>query len=291
MDSLTISAERWEGKILPYDDALPPPRSGEESKETASSTTNATTAKVIDAEASTFLENLGFDQEFLESDVQDDGEVTLKDIQVDCFRTLSGTWRVASTVDETPPHLQKTSQPYGIERAAGGITLNDLMFSDENQRPEEDLNFSDDNQRLRPEDDLRFSEENQRPEAEEEEDTMEATWNAISQGRDNQKNIKLKKSETWLGVTRLPEPRSPASSTISRSEDSLEATWKELRKTVTFNEAVSASRRGGLVRDLMSTSDEMKKRFDDFINNFNNHLRLQRQESEQRLLAAIGRGL
>ncbi|XP_031105126.1 uncharacterized protein LOC116010012 [Ipomoea triloba] len=265
-DSFNVSTERWEGEIVAEDDAS---RSEKESEETASSSSNI---------ATNFLENInvGFDQAevvVLESDVieDDDGEVSLKDVHVDCFRTLSGTWRVAaSTVDETPPpppHLQNISK------------------SDENERPEED--------------NLMFSDENQRAEAaEEEEDTMEATWNAISQGRDcREKNInndmKLKKSETWLGVARQPEPQSAAAMNMngrSDEESSLEATWKELRKSVTFNDAVSACRRGGLARDLMTTSDEMKKRFDDFINNFNNELRLQRQESEQRFLAAITRG-
>nr|GMC76123.1 uncharacterized protein LOC109170764 [Ipomoea batatas] len=259
-DSFNVSTERWEGEIVAEDDA---PRSEKESKETAAS--NIAT--------NNFLENInvGFDQAevvVLESDViqDDDGEVSLKDVHVDCFRTLSGTWRVAvSTVDETPPpppHLQKN----------------------ENERPEEDnfMMFSDQNQRAEDEE-------------EEEEDTMEATWIAISQGRDcrekniNNNNMKLKKSETWLGVARRPEPQSAAAIGRSDEESSLEATWKELRKSVTFNDAVSACRRGGLARDLITTSDEMKKRFDDFINNFNNELRLQRQESEQRLLAAINR--
>ncbi|XP_019175463.1 PREDICTED: uncharacterized protein LOC109170764 [Ipomoea nil] len=271
-DSLfNVSTESWEGKTVAEDDA---PRSEKESKETrtaaSSSNINGITAKVI----------------VFESDVQDDdGVVSLKDVHVDCFRTLSGTWRVAaSTVDDEMPHLQKISKSYGIETAATGINLMDyLKFSDENERPEED--------------NLMFSDENQRGEAgeEEEEDTMEATWIAISQGRDcreknnNNNNMKLKKSETWLGVARRAEAQSAASGR-SDEESSLEATWKELRKSVTFNDAVSACRRGGLARDLMTTSDEMKKRFDDFINNFNNELRLQRQESEQRLLAAITRG-
>nr|GLL23530.1 uncharacterized protein LOC109170764 [Ipomoea trifida] len=267
-DSFNVSTERWEGEIVAEDDA---PRSEKESKETAAS--NIAT--------NNFLENInvGFDQAevvVLESDVieDDDGEVSLKDVHVDCFRTLSGTWRVAvSTVDETPPpppHLQKISK------------------SDENERPEQDnlTMFSDQNQRAEAAED-----------EEEEEDTMEATWIAISQGRDcreknnniNNNNMKLKKSETWLGVGRRPEPQSAAAIGRSDEESSLEATWKELRKSVTFNDAVSACRRGGLARDLITTSDEMKKRFDDFINNFNNELRLQRQESEQRLLAAINR--
>nr|GMD31143.1 uncharacterized protein LOC109193643 isoform X1 [Ipomoea batatas] len=125
---------------------------------------------------------------------------------------------------------------------------------------------------------------------EEEEDTIEATWEAISGGGGEEKqSSKLNKCETWprpppQPTTTAPEPLLPSAAAAATS-------WKELRKSVTFNDAVSACRRGGLARDLLRSPEEMNKRFDDFIRKVNRELRLQRQESEQRFLEAINRGL
>ncbi|XP_019200043.1 PREDICTED: uncharacterized protein LOC109193643 isoform X2 [Ipomoea nil] len=135
--------------------------------------------------------------------------------------------------------------------------------------------------------------EHQNPEInEEEEDTIEATWEAISGGGggEEKQSSKLKKCETWPRPppttgqdTTAPEPLRPSAAAAT--------SWKELRKSVTFNDAVSACRRGGLARDLLRSPEEMNKRFDDFIRKVNHELRLQRQESEQRFLETINRGL
>nr|GLL35894.1 uncharacterized protein LOC109193643 isoform X1 [Ipomoea trifida] len=128
------------------------------------------------------------------------------------------------------------------------------------------------------------------------EDTMsgegvDATWEAINGGGGEEKqSSKLKKCETWprpppQPTTTAPEPLVPSSAAAAATS------WKELRKSVTFNDAVSACRRGGLARDLLRSPEEMNKRFDDFIRKVNHELRLQRQESEQRFLEAINRGL
>nr|GMD36009.1 uncharacterized protein LOC109193643 isoform X2 [Ipomoea batatas] len=117
-----------------------------------------------------------------------------------------------------------------------------------------------------------------------------ATWEAISGGGGEEKqSSKLNKCETWprpppQPTTTAPEPLLPSAAAAATS-------WKELRKSVTFNDAVSACRRGGLARDLLRSPEEMNKRFDDFIRKVNRELRLQRQESEQRFLEAINRGL
>ncbi|KAL3374278.1 hypothetical protein AABB24_005977 [Solanum stoloniferum] len=67
--------------------------------------------------------------------------------------------------------------------------------------------------------------------------------------------------------------------------DSLEATWeaitkkKELKKSFTFNDALSMSRIGGLRGDISVSTEESNKKFDDFIKKINQDRLLQRQES------------
>ncbi|KAL3342614.1 hypothetical protein AABB24_026571 [Solanum stoloniferum] len=69
--------------------------------------------------------------------------------------------------------------------------------------------------------------------------------------------------------------------------DSLEATWKaimkkkELKKSLTFNDALSMSRIGGLRGDISVSTEESNKKFDDFIKKINQERLLQRQESNQ----------
>ncbi|CAN4087865.1 unnamed protein product [Withania somnifera] len=72
-------------------------------------------------------------------------------------------------------------------------------------------------------------------------------------------------------------------------DDSLEATWKaimkkkELRKSMTFNDALSMSRIGGMRGDVSVSTEESNKKFDDFIKKINQEWLLQRQESDQRI--------
>lgn len=106
----------------------------------------------------------------------------------------------------------------------------------------------------------------------EEGDTMEATWKAITQ-RPIKKH--LKKSETWR---------------VLDSEPSIASSSKELRKSETFNETVRRSR-GGPVREPSIGLDEFHRQVEAFIQKFNDDMRLQRQESDQRFLDMIKRGL
>uniref|UniRef100_A0A5B7CC37 DUF4408 domain-containing protein n=1 Tax=Davidia involucrata TaxID=16924 RepID=A0A5B7CC37_DAVIN len=87
----------------------------------------------------------------------------------------------------------------------------------------------------------------------------------------------LKKSDTWK--------------TAGKEEDerSLEEAWRELRKSETFNHAPRL--RVGLRRDPSLSLDELNHRVESFINKFNHDMRLQRQESDQRFLEMINRGV
>ncbi|KAL0356417.1 UNVERIFIED_CONTAM: hypothetical protein Sradi_4088600 [Sesamum radiatum] len=122
------------------------------------------------------------------------------------------------------------------------------------------------------------------------EDTLDATWKAIiGGGKQRPKREQLKKSETWD----VPPRRSTASVQRLDSEELLPSTpkWKELRKAVTFNDAVSVTRRGGLRRDPSMSISELNKQFEAFIKKFNDSIRLQRQESHKRFLEKFNQGL
>ncbi|KAL0417328.1 UNVERIFIED_CONTAM: hypothetical protein Slati_3564700 [Sesamum latifolium] len=124
----------------------------------------------------------------------------------------------------------------------------------------------------------------------EDEDTLDATWKAIiGGGQQRPKREQLKKSETWD----VPPRRSTASVQRLDSEELLPSTpkWKELRKAVTFNDAVSVTRRGGLRRDPSMSISELNKQFEAFIKKFNDSIRLQRQESHKRFLEKFNKGL
>lgn len=131
------------------------------------------------------------------------------------------------------------------------------------------------------------------------EDTLEATWKAITEGEGKQPaNRQLKKSETWNVPPEVAVVRGGVncSSEVAADEEedftvSAAATWKELRKSETFNDAVSARRRGGLRRDPSMNHDELNQRVEAFIHKFNNDMRIQRQESDQRFLDMINRGV
>lgn len=118
---------------------------------------------------------------------------------------------------------------------------------------------------------------------------MEATWKAISGGvEEKPKKKHLRKSETWDA----PAPAPRRSSAVRRldSEEVLPTSpkWKELRKAETFNDAVSVMRRGGMIRrDPSMSMEEFNQKVEGFIKNFNNNMKLERQESHQRYLDKI----
>ncbi|KAL6583631.1 hypothetical protein OROMI_002920 [Orobanche minor] len=130
----------------------------------------------------------------------------------------------------------------------------------------------------------------------EEEDTMEATWRSITGGgrKQNPTKKQLKKCETWDET-----PQNNISLRYTDSEELLPSSnpkWKGLRKSETFNDADSATcrggvRGGGLRRDPSTSLEEFNKQVEEFIKRFNDDMKLQRQESDQRLLDMMKRGL
>ncbi|KAL2555320.1 uncharacterized protein Fot_00059 [Forsythia ovata] len=116
---------------------------------------------------------------------------------------------------------------------------------------------------------------------------MDATWKAITGGGKEKRKVKrekvMKKSETWDGVGAAAAPRRIDSEELFATKKSYHA-WKELRKSETFNDAVSIMRRGGLRRDPITSLDELNNKVEAFIRKINQNMRLQRQESDQRFL-------
>ncbi|KAL8464805.1 hypothetical protein ACS0TY_034344 [Phlomoides rotata] len=127
-----------------------------------------------------------------------------------------------------------------------------------------------------------------------EDDTMEATWRAITgEGKQRAKKKHLKKSETW-DVHVHAQPRASLGVQRLDSEALLPTTpkWKELRKAETFNDAVSVTRRGGLIRrDPSMSIEEFNQQVEAFIKKFNDNMRLQRQESNQRFFESMNTGI
>ncbi|KAK1257075.1 hypothetical protein QJS04_geneDACA019206 [Acorus gramineus] len=106
----------------------------------------------------------------------------------------------------------------------------------------------------------------------EEDDTLDATWRAISGGAHNARH--LGKSDTWPTpphVEAEPEPK-PMS------------TGAEMRKSETFKEGSKVRREAAL------SQDELNRRAEAFIKNFNDMMRLERQESNQRYVDMVTRG-
>ncbi|XP_026408178.1 general transcriptional corepressor trfA-like [Papaver somniferum] len=122
----------------------------------------------------------------------------------------------------------------------------------------------------------------------EQNDSLDATWTAIIEGRGKPPTKHLRKSDTW----NVPP------TVILPGQDK-----KELRKSETFNDVASTGSSGsgssrgsgggggGLRRESSLSQDELNRRVEMFIKKFKNDMVLQRQESYKRYHEMVNRGV
>ncbi|KAF6153351.1 hypothetical protein GIB67_003541 [Kingdonia uniflora] len=121
------------------------------------------------------------------------------------------------------------------------------------------------------------------------ENTLDATWKSITEGRGEPVTRQLKKSDTWN--------LAPAAPIKPELEQML--AQRELRKSETFNDTASlassgsnsSGSSGGLGRESSLSQDELNRRVEAFIKKINNDIRLQRQESYERYNEMVNRGV
>ncbi|KAI9087906.1 hypothetical protein K1719_030236 [Acacia pycnantha] len=116
-------------------------------------------------------------------------------------------------------------------------------------------------------------------------DSLDGMWRSIMEGQGKTVTPVLKKSDTWTATIRKAEPLLIQDD--GKAEDDGDngdpAAWakKELRKSETFNDTTS------LRREKSMSPEELYKRAEAFIKNFNHQMRLQRMESYQRFRELI----
>ncbi|OVA04936.1 Protein of unknown function DUF761 [Macleaya cordata] len=124
-------------------------------------------------------------------------------------------------------------------------------------------------------------------------DSLDATWIAITEGRGRPPAKYLKKSDTWNVPPRVMEPD---------PDEALVSGRRELRKSDTFNDTASSTSSGsgssrgsgaggGFRREKSLSHDELNRRVEMFIKKFKNDIRLQRQESYKRYVEMVNRGV
>ncbi|KAK1295631.1 hypothetical protein QJS10_CPB15g00011 [Acorus calamus] len=116
----------------------------------------------------------------------------------------------------------------------------------------------------------------------EDDDTLDATWRAISGGAHIARH--LRKSDTWPTPPNVEAEPDPKPEPEPEPEPEPMSTRAEMRKSETFNEGSKVRREAAL------SQDELNRRAEAFIKNFNDMMRLERQESNQRYVDTVTRG-
>ncbi|KAK7380131.1 hypothetical protein VNO78_32570 [Psophocarpus tetragonolobus] len=115
-------------------------------------------------------------------------------------------------------------------------------------------------------------------------DTLEATWRAIMEEQGKTMKPQLKKSDTWGARIAKAEPFH-RNGVGGDDDDPVAWAQKELKKSDTFND------RNSLRREKSMSPEELHRRAEAFIKQFNNQMKLQRLESYQRFREMVNRGV
>ncbi|CAI0439081.1 unnamed protein product [Linum tenue] len=113
--------------------------------------------------------------------------------------------------------------------------------------------------------------------------TLDSTWNMIREGRHVPITRHLKKSDTW-NSSHVSPPPSSAGKAMKKSETFIRDAGKAAGPAVAAGKVVRRRREPSL------SQEELNRRVEAFIDNFNEEMRLQRQESLNRYKESLRGG-
>ncbi|XP_041002391.1 uncharacterized protein LOC121248101 [Juglans microcarpa x Juglans regia] len=131
-----------------------------------------------------------------------------------------------------------------------------------------------------------------RKDGDDDESTLDATWNAIMEAQGKPLKRQLKKSETWDLPPRLERfgaILNDGDIAVHGDDEDDPVGWarREMKKSDTFNDRVSLV----MMRKKSMSQEELNSRAEAFIKKFNAEMRLQRLESDQRFMEMVNRGI
>ncbi|XP_048447201.1 uncharacterized protein LOC125480404 [Pyrus x bretschneideri] len=119
-------------------------------------------------------------------------------------------------------------------------------------------------------------------------DTLESTWKAITEGRSNTLSRRMEKSETFNN--RGCQLNVDLTSAVDTPVMAKEETFKDRSNQKLRGAAAVDGSRGRLRKEPSLSQDELNRRAEEFINKFNEEMRLQRQKSLNQYMKMVNPG-